>query len=367
MKRYGHLWEQVCSIENLKLAHQHARKGKGWYEEVKEIDSDPNRYLANLQEMLLNHTFKTSSYETFTKQEGGKLRTIYKLPYFPDRVAQWAILQVIEPVLIKNLVSFTYSAIPNRGIHKALTDIKTAITKDAQGTRYCLKFDIRHYYQSIDHDILKTKYRTLFKDRDLLESLDEIIDSIDTADNDDLIRLQATAADHKGLPIGNYHSQYGGNFYLSSFDHWMKENKRIRHYFRYMDDVVILASSKEELHALKTEITEYLWTKLKLTLKPNWQVFPVSSRGIDFVGYRIFPGYTLLRKSTCIQMKRKMNGILAKLQHDGEMSYSEWCSVNSYHGWLIHCNGFRLSQKYLEPLRPYCDQYYLSKIKRKAG
>ena len=105
MKRYGHLYEKIYDMENLKLAHQHAKKGKGWYAEVQMIDSDPDKYLKELQDMLMNKTYHTSEYEVFYKNEHGKTRKIYKLPYFPDRVAQWAILQVIEPYLIKHLIS----------------------------------------------------------------------------------------------------------------------------------------------------------------------------------------------------------------------------------------------------------------------
>lgn len=367
MKRYGHLWEQICSMDNLQLAHKHARKGKGWYKEVKSVDENPEHYLRLLQDMLVNHTFHTSEYEMFIKREGHKEREIYKLPYFPDRIAQWAILQVIEPILLKNLIANTYSAIPGKGIHAALNDVRNAIQNDVPGTQYCLKFDVRHYYQSIDHEILKAKYRRVFKDPELLMALDEIIDSVDTATFEDLMRLCAAPDEHKGLPIGNYHSQYGGNFYLSSFDHWLKEEKRIKYYYRYMDDIVIFGQSKEELHALKNEITNYLWGNLKLTVKDNWQVFPTFDRGVDFVGYRIFLNYTLLRKTTCEQMKDKMVDLRVKVESGQEMNYSEWCSVNSYNGWLMPCDSFRLHDKYIAPLIPHCEQYYLTHIKRKAA
>ena len=105
MKRYDHLYEKIYDIENLRKAHQHAKKGKGWYKEVIEIDKDPDKYLKQIQDMLINHTYRTSEYEVFTKQEGKKERTIYKLPYFPDRICQWAILQVIEPCIVNNLTT----------------------------------------------------------------------------------------------------------------------------------------------------------------------------------------------------------------------------------------------------------------------
>ena len=115
MKRYDHLFVKIYDIENLRKAHQHAKKGKGWYKEIIEIDKDPDKYLKQIQEMLINHTYHTSEYEIFYKKEGKKNRKIYKLPYFPDRICQWAILQVIEPCIINNLTADTYSAIPGRG------------------------------------------------------------------------------------------------------------------------------------------------------------------------------------------------------------------------------------------------------------
>lgn len=351
MKRYGNLYKEIYNMNNLILAHKNAQKGKGWYKEVKEINANPEYYLKELQNMLINKTYHTSEYETFMKNDTGKERKIYKLPYYPDRICQWAILQVIEPYLIRNFIPDTYSAIPGRGIHTALHRIEKAIQTDIKGTQYCLKIDAKKYYPSINHDVLKNKYRRLFKDKDLIWLLDEIIDS--------------TPGD-TGIPIGNYISQYSGNFYFSEFDHWIKEEKHMKYYFRYMDDIVILAESKEELHQLRKEIDVYFRTKLKLKIKENWQVFPTFVRGVDFVGYRTFLNYKLLRKTTCKNFKKKMNSIKKKIKDGKSINYSEWCSVNSYKGWLIHCDSYRLSQKYIKPLEFHAHQYYLENVKGKG-
>ncbi len=339
-------------MDNLILAHHNARKGKGWYHEVKMVDANPEYYLTKLQEMLINKTYRTSEYETFIKKDSGKEREIFKLPYFPDRICQWAIMQVIEPYLLRNFTKDTYSAIPGRGIHQCLNRLKYALNHDVPESQYCLKLDCKKFYPSINHTILKEKYRRLFKDDDLLWLLDEIIDS--------------TPGD-TGIPIGNYISQYSGNFYLSEFDHWIKEVKKVKYYFRYMDDIVILGRSKEELHQLKREIEEYLWVKLKLKIKENWQVFPTYVRGIDFVGYRVFMNYSLLRKSTCKQFKRKMTALNKKRIEGKQLNYSEWCSINSYKGWLIHCNSYRLSEKYIKPIQQFAYDYYLQNIYKKGG
>lgn len=368
MKRYGNLYEKIYSMDNLRKAHQNARKGKGWYQEVREVDADVETYLKRLQEMLINHTYQTSPYEKFIKRDSGKEREIFKLPYFPDRICQLAILQVIEPYLLRYMTKNTYSAIPERGIHKALHDVQEAMWKDVPNCQYCLKLDVRHYYPSINHSILKAKFRRLFKDAELLWLLDEIIDSICTAkieDMRDIWLLDEDIDTETGIPIGNYLSQYCGNFYLSGFDHRIKEEKRVKHYFRYMDDIVIFGSSKEKLHALKREMDVYFMRELRLTIKENWQVFPSYVRGVDFVGYRTFLNYTLLRKSTCTNFKKKMVHIREKTASGQLMNYSEWCSVNSYKGWLNHCDSYRLRKKYIAPIQEDTDRYYREVVKKK--
>lgn len=381
MKRYGNLYEKICSMENLERAYKNAKKGKGWYQEVKQIEENPQYYLELLQSMLRNHTYKTSKYETFIKKDGKKEREIYKLPFFPDRIAQWAVLQVIEPQLLAYFTDDTYSAIPNKGIHAAFKKLRKAVDEHPEEMTYCLKIDCKKFYPSIDHDILKQKFRKKYKDPELLELIDEIIDSISTCpateENIDFYAGQGKEIkivtgnngqefiDGIGIPIGNYFSQYDGNYFLSEFDHWIKEVKHIKHYYRYMDDMRIFASSKEELHLLLQEIEAYLNIKLNLRLKGNYQIFPSFIRGIDFVGYRIFKDYTLLRKSTCQEFERKMTAIRKKIESGQEMNYSEWCSINSYKGWLKHCDSYRLSEKYIVPIQQYADEYYNNHIKAK--
>lgn len=379
------LFNSICSMDNLYRAYQNAKSGKGWYKEVKQIEKRPFYYLAGLQYMLKNHLFKTSEYEIFILNEGKKKRDVYKLPFFPDRIAQWAILQVIEPFLMANMTADTYSAIPGKGIQPIVNDLRgyyktkrvdgkkksvwvpSILLSDEENTRYCYKIDLHHYYQSINHEVLKQKFRKVFKDPELLWLLDEIADSINTATEEDLIELSLSGEievdPNTGIPIGNYMSQYSGNFYLSSFDHWVKEELHVKHYYRYMDDVVIFASSKEELHEIHRKVTAYTRDYLHLNIKGNYQIFPTKVRGVDFVGYRFFGEYTLLRKSTAINFKRKMRACRKKMENNIPPTYSEWCSFNSYKGWLGDCDSYRLFKKYMEPLIEYMQNYYEREVK----
>lgn len=318
MKRYGNLYQQIYNIENIKLAHENARKGKSHYKEVIKVNNNSNYYFNEVYCLLKDKTFKNSSYDIFTKIDNGKEREIYKLPYFPDRIIHHAIMQIIEPIWKKSLINDTYSSIKGRGIHKGVKRIKEAL-KDVCNTQYCLKLDIKKYYPSIDHIILKRIIRRKIKDNDLLWLLDNIIDSA------------------PGIPIGNYLSQYFANLYLSDFDHWIKEVLKIKYYFRYCDDMVILNNSKENLHIYFLKITEYL-KDLKLEIKSNYRIFPIST-GIDFLGYVFYPKYTLIRK------KIKNNCINKLKDKNIDKVYR---SFMSYYGWFIHCNSHNLRVKLVD-------------------
>lgn len=345
------IWEKICSIENLQLAHINASRGKKHYAEVIEVSKDPDKYLKQIQTMLVFRTYKPLPYHKFLREEHGKVREIYKSHYFPERIIQWAVLQVISPILLNQFIYDTYSAIPDRGIHLALERVLNSVKTDREGTQYCLKMDVKKYYPSIDRNILIEDYRHLFKDEGLLWYLE----------------MNIKEAPDTGILIGNYLSQFGGNFYLSPLDHWIKEVKGIKYYFRYMDDIVILHHSKEYLQKLKVEIFNFLEHNRGLKVKDNYQVFPVADRGVDFVGYRIFHDYTLLRKSTAERMKSKMVIMLNKVNNGGELTYSDYCRFNSYKGWLQFCDGHRLYQKYLAPLEEPIEIYYQTKLKGKRG
>lgn len=290
------------------------------------VDENPDKYLLEIQQMLMNKTYKVSSYNYKTINDRGKQRLLAKLPYYPDRIIQWAIMLVIGPILDKNFCYHTCASLPQRGASRAQKLLRKYI-RQCNDEPYCLKLDIYHFYPSIDKEILKSQLETKFKDKELLQLLFQIIDSYKLT----------------GIPIGSYLSQYLANFYLSGFDHYLKEQLKCKFVIRYMDDIVIIADNKEFLHNILTVVEEYLDINLNLKLKPNYQIFPVKSRGVDFVGYRQFIGYSLLRKSTTIRMKKKMK----KLQSRTQLSYSDCCSIRSYYGWLSHCDSTRLRRKYM--------------------
>ena len=326
MKRYDNLFTKICSIENLRLADENARKGKKRRRSIKLFDRDREGNLQRLRDLLLSGGYQTSPYTTF-KVYDPKERTISRLPYYPDRIVHHAIVQVLEPIFTKMYTADTYACIRGRGGHLARKRIMNAMRRDPEGTRYCLKLDVRKYYPSVNHEILKGILARKFKDARLLGLLGEIIDSA------------------PGLPIGNYLSQTLANVYLAHFDHYIKETLGVRYYFRYVDDIVILAGNKSALRGLLPGLRRYL-SGLDLEVKGNWQVFPVEARGLDFLGYVFRHGYIRLRKRIKVRLFRRLRHLrrICRTKKDFRLA------VGSYCGWLKYTDSKNLTKT----LNQYC-------------
>lgn len=316
----------MWAMENIERAHINARRGKAHYHEVQMVNANEYHYLSKIQAIIRDKTFRNSRYTTFMKLDSKKDREIFKLPYFPDRIIHHCIVQTLEPIWMKTLIADTYSSLKGRGIHKGVKRIKAAL-KDQENTQYCLKMDVRKFYPSIDHDILKSILHRKIKDPDVIWILNEIIDSTD------------------GVPIGNYLSQHFGNLYLSGLDHYMKEEQGCKYYFRYCDDIVILHADKEHLADLRLKVSEYLEKNLKLQLKDNWQIFPIDARGLDFLGYRFYHTHILLRKSIAMKFKRT----ISKMRSTKPKSIGMVNSVMSYNGWMQYGNCSNLFNAHVNP------------------
>ena len=312
MKRINNLYQKIISIDNLYLADEIARKGKRTSYGVLKHNKNQKANILELHNALKNKTYKTSDYTIFKIYEP-KERVIYRLPYV-DRIVHHAIMNILEPIWVSIFNHNTYSCIKKKGVHAALADIKSDIEKDKVGTKYFMQLDIKKFYPNIDHGILQKIVRRKIKDKDLLDLLDEIIVSA------------------KGVPIGNYLSQYFANLYLAYFDHWIKEEKRVK-YYRYADDMIIFSNNKEDLHALLIEIKQYLASNLKLEIKGNHKICPLDNHGLDFVGYVIRSSHVLLRKSIKKAFARKVS------------KKPNIKTLSAYYGWAKHCDSTNLLKK----------------------
>jgi hypothetical protein len=320
MKTVKNIYSKIYDMDNLRLAHANAQKGKQKYKEVIHVNEFEPYYLQKLQDMLIDKTFKNSEYRVFKLIDKGKEREIYSLPYFPDRILHHAILQVIEPIWKSILVRNTFQSIKGRGVEDGRRKVVKSIRgKDA---KYCLQFDVSKFYPSIDNEILKEIIRKKITDKRVLWLLYEIIDST------------------KGVPIGNYLSQYLGNLYLAYFDHWVKEKLKIKHYFRYCDDVILIHPEKDYLQYCFVKIEYYLEKNLKLKIKKNHQVYPIKKRRIDFLGFRFDNRKSYLRKRTVKNFKKTVK------RFGKDKSAAK--GITSYYGWFTHSDSWKLWNKYIK-------------------
>ena len=334
MKRVGDIYGKIIDIDNLREADRKASRGRHHKHAVRKHYERQEEELIKLRGTLEEMSYRTSEYHVFTIHEK-KDREVHSLPYFPDRILHHAIMSIVEPIWHRTFIRDTYGSIPRRGIHGAMKRMKEFISKGRDADRlYCLKIDIRKFFPNINHSKLKEIVRKKIKDEKFLSLIDEIIDSAD------------------GLPIGNYTSQYLSNLYLAYFDHWVKEELRVKYYIRYVDDMVFLSDSKEELRRILEEVRKYLKEKLFLDLNGKEQIFPVADnrydrkgRGIDFLGFVFYRKQTLIRKSIKKNFCRKAAKI-GKIEGMDSKIYKK--ELASWFGWAKYSNSRNLIKKIIK-------------------
>ena len=330
MKRHGNLWDKITCPDNLLRAYREARRGKGWQRHVKWFERNVNGNLLRLQKMLCTGAFSTSEYRKKTIYEP-KQRDIYVLPFYPDRIVQHALLQVVAPLWDALFIEQSYACRKGRGMHQASQQTMHHVRK----YKYFLKADISKFYPSINHDILLSIIERKIKCKRTLSLLENIVRSFDG---------------DKNVPIGNYTSQWFGNLYMNELDQKIRHEHKISAYVRYCDDFIVFHDCKKALSAIKDWIEDFLSSRLALKFS-RWSIAPVS-HGVDFVGYRHFVGKVLLRKSTARRAQRRMAALLPKLNACKITIDQFRSSIASTEGWLKWANTYnlRLSMK-LEELK----------------
>ncbi len=328
MKRQGYIFEQIIEEENLKLAIMCSSLGKRDQKRVSIVLGDMDTHVKILQKIIGEQIYEPAPYiiKTIQDKSNAKIREIYKPKYFPDQVIHWALMLKIEPLIMRGMYKYSCGSIPNRGTSFGQKTVRKWLDNDRRNTKYCLKIDIEKFYPSIDNEIMKSMFRNLIKDKKCLWLIDKIIDS------------------NRGLPIGNYTSQWFSNYFLQGLDHYIKQQLEIKYYVRYVDDLVLFGPSKKKLHKARIEIANYLLS-LKLKVKDNWQVFRVDSRGIDFLGFRFFRDKTILRRRNVLRIKRRIK----KISKKERLYHRDASAIISYWGWIKRSDSYNFYNKYVKP------------------
>lgn len=331
MRSSGGLFQHIISEENLNRSMFRAAKGKRNQGAVKRFLSNSGYEIPLLNKELVDGTYRPRPYRQF-KILDPKPRVI-SCADFRDRVTHHAICAVIAPVIERRLIYSNYACRKGKGSHKAI--IK------AQGFsrrfRYFLKTDIRHYYPSIDHEIMLCKLRKLFREERLMNLLSVIVCSHIPGQ-----------VEGKGLPIGNLTSQWFANLYMDETDHWIKESLRIRGYIRYMDDLAIWSDSKQELFKLADKLRIFLAQSLRVELKEERTIVSPCSEGVPFLGWRVYPNL-LRRDGRRLRRQRRLIRLRESQFMRGEIS------AESLQDCALSLNGSRAFFGFGETVRGMLD------------
>ncbi|MDR0300836.1 MAG: reverse transcriptase/maturase family protein [Treponema sp.] len=298
MKRQNLLFERIVDYNNIRLAFLKALRGNRSSPQAVSFCQNLDKNLCVLRDKLSALNPGWGGYTSFLITDP-KLRTISTAP-FEQRIMHHAIMNILEPILERPLIWHSYACRKGKGTHAAA---KYAF-RQCKHNPYFLKLDVRKYFDSIDHEILKTQLRHLIKDARVITLFDGIIDSYETTPG-------------RGVPIGNLTSQFFANMHLAFLDHHILEILHPSAYCRYMDDFVLWSTSKEQLKDMCAKINDYVKENLNLTLKPP--VFGSSTSGLPFLGFLIKEkGIYLMRKS-----KRRVTGRMLEitaLLHQGSIT-----------------------------------------------
>ena len=321
---------KYLTYEKLMEAHIKSRKGKGYRKEIINFNLKQEEYIMWLLEKLKNKTYKHGGYQVFYIKEP-KVRKIEKSRYIDRVVHRWVVDNFLEPAFVPQFLNTSYACLKNRGMHKACLDLQKAMKHCMRiwDKYYVLKMDIAKYFDNIDKEILLNILERKIKDKDLMWIINEII---------------YTQKRKKGLEIGNYTSQIFANIYLNEVDRYIKQDLKVKYYFRYMDDSIILVKEKQEAKILLEKIKIFLKENLKLELNKKTQIFK-NKQGVNFCGYKINEYRLKIRDKGKRKLKKKIKYLKEEIKK-GKLTSKEAKKYLAGHlGYIKIANTYNLEHK----------------------
>lgn len=325
------VFHDIASVANLLLAWQEFRKGKRKKKDVEQFDLNLEDNLFKLHEELLGSNFKLHPYEIFTVSDP-KPRNIHKASV-RDRVLNLAVHRVLYLIFEKSFIFDSYSSRKGKGLHLGVKRLFNATRKVSQNwhtSGYVLKCDVNKFFDSVDHKILFELLKRRVQEKETLYLLQIILQSFEKSTG-------------KGLPLGNVTSQLFANVYLHELDRFVKHTLKVKYYFRYADDFVILHNNKKVLENFETAIKKFLQDNLLLKIHENQILIRKVNQGIDFLGYVILPHALVLRTKT-------KNRIINKILNTKSLDEKFFQSLDSYLGVLRHCSSRQIKKEIFEIL-----------------
>ena len=350
MKTWKNLFQKVIDLQNMQEAVRLAARDKGDLPAVRKAMENPEKYAKKVAKKLENNEWIPPSHERCRITDGikAKPRDIVK-PTFEEQVVHHAVILVLEPIFMRGMYEYSCGSIPNRGASYGKEYLEWWIENHSDQCKYVLKMDIHHFFQNIDQQYLLNMLKRIIIDDRMINLLYLII----TCETD--------PETGTGIPIGFYTSQWLSNYYLQGLDHYIKEQLKAKCYIRYMDDMVIIGPSKQKLHKIRQNISNYL-ESIHLYMKDDWQVFAfehltkkgkIKGRPLDFMGFVFHNNRVCLRRSIYFRAVRKAKRI------KGKPNWYNSCQMLSYCGYLkqADCNN-----AFSESIRPYINLRTLKQV-----
>ena len=340
MKTYNQLFQRLISPENLEIAYWNARKNKTANPVVMEFEKHWRLHLAVLHKELRNRTYAPFALKKFILRDP-KTRTIC-VSNFRDRVVHHALINIIQPIFEPRFIHDSYASRKGRGTLSALKRFDLFLRKasgngklvlGAQNANvvrcFALKADIKHYFQTVDHDILLSIIKKYVKDEGIIWLVRTILSN------------NPTDSEYKGMPLGNWTSQFFANIYLNELDQFVKHKLKARYYIRYVDDFVILDKTKAVLQDYKEQINVFLKT-LKLELHPDkCDIIPLC-KGVGFLGFKVFYHYKLVRQRNLRKIINKTSVLIGEYKQGSTDATKVLDVLQSWNAYAMHGNTFHL-------------------------
>ena len=332
MKRVNNLYNTLISDKNLMKAIEEVNRTHHWKSGHKPnyvtawVETTKEKRMEDLREIIIKG-YEQKPPRVIKRYDQGarKWRIISEPLLWPDQYIHHALIQVLQPVMMRGMDKYCCGSIRGRGTHYAKESIERWMRKDIKGTRYCFSCDIRHFYDTLKPDVVLDRMKDLIKDRRTIDLIERI-----TKD---------------GIKIGAYPSQWFANTTLQPLDVLIRQSRLCTHYVRYMDNMTMFGSNKRNLRKLKGLVGKWLNTR-GLEMKKDWQIFPVISekfpkgRMPDAVGYRYGRDYTIPRKRNFLRIKRSVRRYRKKTARGQPVPAGMADSILSRLGTLKHCNNY---------------------------
>ncbi len=291
MKKIRGIYAKIISKENLYRAAYMASRGRRYRDTTADFNFSLEEEIGRLHEELSNKTYRHGRYRLFRIYDP-KERSIAAAP-FKDRVVHHAVHDCLEPIIDKTFIYDSYACRKNKGTHRAVDRAQ----KFLRASAFCFHGDVKKYFPSINHAIIKGLLRKRIEDGDLLWLLDEIIDSA---------KQVADGSGRRGLPIGNLTSQFFANLYLNELDYFIKFDLRLKHYVRYMDDFLVFGNDKKMICGIKERLRDFLKDELDIEMNAGKSQVYGTASGIKFLGFRLFKDYRRLACSNVRRFKKRL-------------------------------------------------------------